>query len=541
MTSTLTVEPSREVAEAEDLIASVPLHELYARKRRKHANARAASDGETTLTYAQLDNAIDHVAQKLIEAGVSIGDRVSLMAPPGIDFLLTYLATVSVGGVWLGLNPRYTSSELTHIIADAQPSLILEGTSLNDEEKAALRDAAQGKTVTFANFTGTDLASVKDLEPATLSEELLLRRRSIPVSTPAALFYTSGTTGKPKGAIANAAALARIAVVQSAQYHLDQPATIANLPINHTGCVGDIVSVIQYAGGYLHFLEGFDVDETIAAIEHDDLNLLFQIPTQLIALASHPRFSDIVSRHIDMVAWGGAALPLPLVKLLSDLGPRLLIGYGSSEVVASLSITPLDSTLEQLTNTVGVPDPSFDMHLLPDGGQPIPVADAAGVKGEILVKHWTFLPEYLNNPEATADVYTEDGYLKMGDVGFIREDGYLSLVGRTKEMFKSGGYNVYPKEVESALEEHPLVWHAAVVKRSDATYSEVGVAFIQLTSKNPSLNYSRELKAHCSSLLANYKVPKNFVIVDSLPTLPNGKIDKLSLQAEAERFSDLNG
>lgn len=525
----------------EQTIRTVPLHRLFAERRREFSNHDAAGEAGVKITYEDLDHAVDKMAAKLLQAGVKPGDRVSLMGPPGIEFLVTFLATISVGGVWLGLNSRYTTSELEHIIQDGAPKVVLEASSLNEEQRSALRAAVPRGTQQFSDFLGLTVAEIPGNNAPEHNPELEAVRDSLDVSIPAALFYTSGTTGKPKGALANAAALARIALHQTSEWADGHPRTIANLPINHTGCVGDLVSVFQYATGYMRFIDGFDVEETVSAIVEDDINALFQVPMQLIGLTRHPHFAEIARKQLTMIGWGGAALPVKLVEFFSSFNPRMVIGYGSSETVASISTTPEDTTIEQLANTVGVPDPGFDMHLLLDDGTTVPVAEAQGLTGEVLVKHWTFLPEYLHNPQATAETYTEDGYLKMGDVGSIREDGYLSLVGRTKEVFKSGGYNVYPKEVEIALEQHPLVRLAAVVRRPDPTYSEVGVAFIELDSKQPSEDKTEELvnelKAHSKTLLANYKVPKNFVFVEELPKLATGKIDKVSLGAEAQKLT----
>lgn len=522
----------------EQTIETVPLHRLLSERRKEYPERLAAGDGEVKISYGELDRAVDLMASKLIKAGIQPGDRVSLMGPPSIEFLITYLATVSVGGVWLGLNPKYTTSELRHIIEDGRPRIILESSALSDEQRLSLQTSVPSETVSFRNFLGLSVPDLVKISKIDVDQAVEARHAELEVSAPAALFYTSGTTGKPKGAIAQAAALARIGLKQSEEWHGEHPAAIANLPINHTGCVGDIVTVSQFAGGYLRFIDGFDVNETVAAIVEDKIDTLFQIPTQLIGLSEHPLFADVARKQLKNVGWGGAALPVELIERFASFGPRLSTVYGSSETVASVSTAPSDATIEQLTNTVGIPDPVFDMHLLTADGRSIPFGEAQGKTGEILVKHWTFLPAYLNDPVTTRNTYTNDGYLKTGDVGYARQDGYLALVGRTKEVFKSGGYNVYPKEVEIALEKHAAVRQAAVVHRSDPKYSEVGIAFVIAKdgAANHEESFVEELRSHCRTLIANYKIPKEFTIVPELPRLPNGKIDKVGLRTRAERL-----
>ena len=216
--------------------------------------------------------------------------------------------------------------------------------------------------------------------------------------------------------------------------------------------------------------------------------------------------------------------------------------YGSTETVASVTYSPDDATDEQLANTVGVPDPGLDVRILPedprnDGEEPL----ATGEVGEVCIRHWTTLPGYLHNEEATRDAYTSRGYLRTGDIGRIREDGMLELIGRTKDMYKSGGYNIYPREIELAIESHAAVVASAVVAVPHPEYSEVGAAFVELdgTTAAPSDADAviTELRSLCRTKLANYKIPKTFHLVDEIPVLANGKIDKVQLRQRAAELT----
>lgn len=198
--------------------------------------------------------------------------------------------------------------------------------------------------------------------------------------------------------------------------------------------------------------------------------------------------------------------------------------YGLTEATFSVTYTDFDASDEVLLNTVGKPDPDIQLRILGEDGEWL----EAGEEGEVCIKHEATMMGYLNRPEATAAAYTPDGWLRTGDIGQVREDGNLVLIGRVSEMYKSGGYNVYPREIEQLLEEHPNIALVAVVPRPDPDFQEVGVAFVQ-PKPNAQID-TTELKAWLRQRLAGYKVPKDFVIEESIPLLPVGKVNKSSLK-----------
>jgi len=248
----------------------------------------------------------------------------------------------------------------------------------------------------------------------------------------------------------------------------------------------------------------------------------------LMMLLDHPDFASTDFSSLELIIWGGAAMPIPLIERLQTLAPRLMNVYGMTETAANTTYTAIDADIVELSETIGRPSPHMPCRIMNTEGQPC----AVGEEGELQFKGEYLLLEYLNRPDATRDVYTEDGWLHTGDLGYWRDNGSITLVGRMSEMFKSGGYNVYPREIEDVLENHPAVEMAAVVGVPDDKYQEVGAAFVVLKTLGSAVT-EEELTTHCRDNLANYKVPKTLTLLPSLPTLPVGKVDKVALKKHA--------
>jgi len=498
--------------------------------------AEAAKVDGKALTYAELATAVDECARALIAMGVEKGDRVATLSTPHSDFLVTFLATASIGAIWIGLNPRYTRDEYEYVIGDAQPKIIFARTRIGARDYcsdlAALREqfpfienlvVLQGDEVPergepFATFLG---------RAASIDVTALDARRDAVESTdPILIVYTSGTTGKPKGALIHQGGLATCARVQS-RYWYAEPVRIVNfLPINHIGCVGDISSYTLVCGGCNIFMEQFDPARSLELIPEEKVTVWGGIPTTLQMSLDLPEAEKTDFSTLQMIAWSGAAAPKQLIERLHKITPNLSNAYGLTETVGSVTFTTAGADVDVLASSVGAPVPEYGFRIAgPDGTEA-----TTGEDGEIQVRGDFIMRGYWNKPEATSEAITPKGWLCTGDIGRMRADGNVELVGRMKEMFKSGGYNVYPREVEIVLERHPAVAMAAVIGRPDPLFSEVGHAFII-----PNVGMTvigDDLNAFCRKHLANYKIPKAFSIEPNLPLLPIGKIDKNKLKAQ---------
>ena len=479
------------------------------------------------LTWIDARVEIDRVAAALVAAGSTRGDRVAFLGDSRLDFFIHFLAATSIGCIWQGLNPKYTWDELAFVVADAAPRLIFDGTMVGDrtaERLAEQIDEVERTIVLDQPNWEAFLAAGGDVGTGDLGA----RQATVESSDPAMIVYTSGSTGRPKGALLTHRGVAYCGVTGGKARGLGGKKVICNLPVNHVGAVSDICARAMISGGTVVFQERFDPELMLATIETEEVQVWAGVPTIFQICLAHPTFPNVDLSCVEHVAWGGAAMSLPVLEaLLAATGAgRASVGYGMTESTGAVTSTTPESTLEQLTTTVGVPIPGHDYRIVTEDGTPCKV----GESGEIQIRgDWT-MAGYWNRPDA--DCATDDGWFRTSDLAVLRDDGYIQLVGRLSEMFKSGGYNTYPREIEQCLEEHPAVRMAAVVAVPDQVFDQVGHGFVVA---DPGVT-SDDLLAHCREHLANYKVPKAVHLREQLPMLAVGKIDKKALGSEASRL-----
>lgn len=477
------------------------------------------------LSYAELAQRVERTAGSLAAAGLAQGDRIAVLSTPRPEFLITLLAAFKLGAVWVGLNPRYTYRELAHVVSESKPRLILSLPRIDDRE---LEPDVARLIEEFA------IERAFRLDPGgsigvlgLLPEPRPITRHTAHPLDPATIVFTSGSSGSPKGAVLSHLGLVYASCVESEAIGIAAPRVPCNLPVNHVACLADLTGTTLVAGGMLALLERFDPAEIVGRIEQLRLTNLMNVPTVLQAIAMSPDFGERDLSSLRVVSWGGAPLPVEVIRAYRARGIRLLTVYGMTETIASITFTDENADDDVLSQTVGKFDSGMRVRLADEEDRPV----AVGEQGEVQVQHDGLFLEYFGRPDATAAAYTSDGWFRTGDVGVLRADGNLRLVGRRSEMIKSGGYNVYPREIELCIERLEGVALAAVIGRPDDIFGEVGVAYVL---PEPGAAPDPEaLRARCREYLANYKVPKEFVIVDALPLLPVGKVDKQQLKRRA--------
>ncbi|MFN7056490.1 class I adenylate-forming enzyme family protein [Hyphomonas sp.] len=488
-----------------------------------------------TVTYREFALRVRACEAALLASGVQRGDRVALMAGPSPDFWIWFLASCGIGAIWVGLNPRYTRAELSYVIGNAEPSHILsisrfEGRDYADDlgylrrEHECLREivALDGDMV---GALPVDVFLKRGQELSDASRESA--HAEVRAMDPALIVYTSGSTGKPKGAMLSHFGLCYTCMAQVRRFDVSDLKLICFFPINHVGGTADTCGNVLVAGGTARFQSRFDSAAALSLIRKGEANMLMGVPTMIQMIMGEPDFTPEDFRNLEFILWGGAALPADYVKTLSGLGVRMATLWGLTEATTNVTFTEEGASEEILCSTVGKPLPEFELRLLHATGRPC----TAGEEGEFQVRGDYCMLGYWQNEQASKEAFTEDGWMKTGDLGRLREDGNIVFVSRIKEMFKSGGYNVYPREIEATIEEHPVVQMAVVVSAPHPLFQEVGVAFVQPapgTELTP-----EELKDFCRERLANYKVPKRFVICSQFPMLPIGKVDRSGLAKRA--------
>jgi len=501
-------------------------------------DAEALVLGAERVTYRELKARVDATARALLAAGVAKGDRVATLATPHPDYFVTFLASASIGAIWLGLNPRYRPEELAYVAGDADPRVLFTRTSIDGrsyaEEIDAIRRAAPSLTHCVALDDPAGMPAVV-ARPAFLAAgevvqdaALARARQSCGGRDPCLIVYTSGSTGKPKGALLHHEACVEFSLAQDRVWPLYPQRFLNYFPINHVGCVLDVSCPTLAAGGCIVFMEQFEPRASLELMQRERITAWASVPSVFQMQLALPDFESFDLSAVQLVIWEGAAMPVEVIRRLSAMFPRLATNYGMTETTVITVVEPTDD-LDVLANSVGWPFEGVEVRLVgPDGG-----IVAAGMPGEIQARSRYNLLGYWRRPAESAEAYTADGYFRTGDVAVQRPDGRYRIVGRLKEMYKSGGYNVYPREVEAVLETHPAVTMAAVVARPDRLWDEVGVAFLQTSAAVD----AADLERYCRERLANYKVPKQFVLCAELPLLPIGKVDKITLRQRAAELS----
>jgi acyl-CoA synthetase (AMP-forming)/AMP-acid ligase II len=494
----------------------------------------AVADGEDRLTFAQLRQRIDALARAMLAAGICPGDRVATLAPPSLDFWLTYHAAVSIGAIWLGFNPVYREREFAYLLADATPRLVFARSPFDGRAYDAELQALPNTVATFVTMgqpTGRaeSLATFLERGAATRNETLRAARAAVRPDAAAVIVYTSGTTGQPKGAMLSHGTITQSALVNARWMGAERlQSTVCAAPTNHVGALNNVCMNTFAAGGRIIFYPRVDMEPLSIIRTREAPTYMVQSPTGFMMIMNTPGFDPRKLSHTRLIVCGGATTSLPILEAWQPIGCPIVSVYGQTETCGIITHTDINAPLTDVAETIGRPLPGCDVRVARLDGS----ACDAGETGELQFRGPYVMSGYFNRPEATAEAFTADGYLRTGDVGYQRDDGNLVFVGRLKEMFKSGGYNVYPLEIEQAIAEHPDALMAAVLPVPHALFQEVGHAFVM---PHPGRTIDAdELRAFLKARIANYKVPKTFTIEPALPLLPNGKIDKRAL---ADRLS----
>jgi acyl-CoA synthetase (AMP-forming)/AMP-acid ligase II len=495
----------------------------------------AVDTGNCRLTYRELDGRINACAKSLIARDVAPGDRVATLADPGVDFLVTYLAAARVGAMWVGLNPVQKLDEYRHVLGDCGPKILFAASVTRGRNNRPILAQLTSETDSLAGVvtfdgdepTPTSYSSFIEAGREVVDGDVGSRRRKLRGEDGALIVYTSGSTGRPKGAVLTQSNIYTSAVVYSRLWPRRPLTILCNLPISHVACCVETVAFAMAAGGTIVFQEHFDAKAYLSAIERERVTFVPLVPTMFQRIVELEDWQRYDTSSLETILFGGAAMPTTMIEKLLLLGRTVVNCWGMTETTSGITFTDPDDPIEVVAQSVGRPVAPFEVSIIGEDGQQCP----QGESGEIVVRGPCVFSGYFGRPEATAETMTEDGWLKSGDLGRFDEDGRLHIVGRIKEMFKSGGYNVYPREVEGAIESFDLVAMAVVVPVADPLFQEVGHAFV--VPKPAAEFLADDILAYCRGRLANYKVPKRIFIRRSLPMLPNGKIDRASLAAEA--------
>jgi acyl-CoA synthetase (AMP-forming)/AMP-acid ligase II len=513
--------------------------DMVAQQARVLGDRQAIVDGPTSLTFAELAERVDESALALIAGGIQKGDRVAIWAPNMWEWIVCALAIHSVGAVMVPVNTRYKGIEAAYLLEKSRAKALFTVTGFLDVDYVALLrgtdvelpelvqiivlrgDAPEG-TLSYREF----LASASEVSPTAAKE----RAASVDPDDVADVLFTSGTTGKPKGAMCTHSQNLRVFDQWSSIVGLREgDRYLVVLPFFH--------SFGYKAGWFSALMRGatvfpepvFDVDVVLRRVQADAITMLPGPPALYQSLLLHADRAQFDISSLRLAVTGGAAIPVELIqRMKDDLGFETVItAYGLTESCGVVTMCRLDDDAETIATTSGRAIPDVEVRIIDSEGNPVP----ANEPGEIVVRGYNVMKGYLDAAEETRKTIDPDGWLHTGDIGTMDERGYIKITDRLKDMFIVGGFNAYPAEIENTLLQMPGVGEVAVIGVPDERLGEVGMAFVvpapgQSLASGAVIAWSREN-------MANFKVPRRVEVLDALPRNATGKVVKFELRERA--------
>jgi fatty-acyl-CoA synthase len=496
-----------------------------ARRARISPDRTALLDPHRALTYAELADRTARYAGALRRLGVGPGDRVAYLGVNAVEVFETFFATWLLGAVAVPLNYRLSGAEIRYMLDDSGATVLVHSADTD----ALVADAAPlpaGLRVLAVHPAscpagGSDYAAEIAAGPALPAEP------PVSLDDPALILYTSGTTGRPKGAVLTHGSLTWNTVNFLA--HVDVLSTDRALciaPLFHCVGLGQVTLPTLFKGGSVEVLPKADPGLVLDRVSAAGITSFSAVPTMLQMMCEHPSWDTADLTSLTLVQYGGSPVQERVARAWLDRGVRLIQGYGMTEASPGVYMATHDGTLTHATS-VGVPHFFTDVALLRDG-RPEPVG---GEPAELVVRGPHVFAGYWNRPEETEASFVDEQWFRTGDVLRVDDDGWAHVVDRVKDMYISGGENVYPAEVEAVAVQLDAVANCAVVGVADKRWGEVGTAYVQV--REGATLTEAELRAHLEANLARYKVPRYIELVPDLPRNATGKIRRVELRHRA--------
>ncbi|MFC9679778.1 long-chain fatty acid--CoA ligase [Streptomyces sp. NPDC056948] len=480
-----------------------------ARRARKTPHRTALIHGDTTRTYAGLYERTTRLAHALRERGIRRGDRIAYLGPNHPSYLETLFAAGTLGAVFVPLNTRLAGPEIAYQLADSGAKALVYGPS-----HAGLVAGLPGSTDVRAY-----------LEVGEEYERAVTEAPGDPVDEPVGaedtciIMYTSGTTGRPKGAMLTHGNLTwnAVNVLVDTDLIADERALVS-APLFHTAGLNMLTLPVLLKGGACVLVEAFDPNATFDLIERHRITFMFGVPTMFDQVARHPRWPGADLSSLRILTCGGSPVPTPLIAAYQERGLTFLQGYGMTEAAPGTLFLDAEHAVTK-AGSAGVPHFFSDVRVVRPDLAPVDVGEV----GEVVVRGPHVMPGYWGLPEETAASFV-DGWFRSGDAAQVDEDGYVHIVDRIKDMIISGGENIYPAEIEDQLLAHPDIVECAVIGVADDKWGEVPRAVV-VPREGFALDPD-EVLASLAGRLAKYKIPKSVVVADELPRTASGKLLK---------------
>ena len=489
-------------------------------------------------TWAALDRDVDAVARGLLATGLQVGDRVGIWAPNCAEWTITQFATAKIGVILVNVNPAYRTHEFAYVVNQSGMRLLISATRHKTSDYRSMIEQTAGECPGLQRvvYLDTDDWAALVAQGRELPADAVARRMAgLSPNDPINIQYTSGTTGRPKGAT-----LSHLNILNNGYFTTELinlgPDDRLCIPVPFYHCFGMVMGNLgctSHGTTMVIPAPSFDPEITLRTIEAEKCTGVYGVPTMFIAMQNHPTFAshDLSSLRTGIMA--GSICPVEVMKrCVNDMHmTEVAIAYGMTETSPVSCQTRADDDLDRRTASIGRAHPHVQIKVIdPVTGETVP----RGAPGEFCTRGYSVMLGYWAEEEKTAEAIDADGWMHTGDLAEMRDDGYCNIVGRIKDMVIRGGENVYPREVEEFLYRHPDVQDVQVIGVPDPKYGEELCAWIKMRAGAPPLNVD-DVRAYCDGKLAHYKIPRYVLIVDEFPMTVTGKIRKVQMREESAR------
>ena len=490
-------------------------------------------------TYGELLHHVNRAARSLLQLGVQRGDRVGIWSPNTAEWLISQFAAAKVGAILVNVNPSYQLRELEYALKQSGTSVLIAARRFRKTDYAAMLSTLLPSRIPSLRhlvYLGTDaspgaIAWSDFIEAGDAVNDVALatRERELQFDDPINIQYTSGTTGSPKGAtLSHHNILNNGFFVGEVLRYTEADRICVPVPFYHCfGCVMANLAAVTHGAAVVLPAESFDPEATLQAIETHQCTSIYGVPTMFIAQLEHPSFGH---RRLDSLRTGimaGAPCPIEVMKQVMDRMhiPEITICYGMTETSPVSFQSAVDDAIELRVSTVGRIHPHLECKIVdPATGDVVP----RGTAGELCTRGYSVMLAYWENSEATASSIDAARWMHTGDLAVMRDNGYVNISGRIKDMIIRGGENVYPREIEEFLYSHPKVSEVQVIGVPDLKYGEEICAWVRL--REGEVVTDEELRAYCRGQIAHYKIPKYVRFTTEFPTTVTGKIQKFRMR-----------
>ena len=495
-------------------------------------------------TWAELDRDVDDLARGLLAAGIGKGDRVGIWAPNCAEWTIVQYATAKVGIVLVNVNPAYRTHELSYAVNQSGLRLLISASAFKTSDYRAMVEeiAGQAPTLERVVFLDTDdwaqlVEAGRALPEGAVAERLAQTAPNDPIN----IQYTSGTTGYPKGATLSHRNILNNGYFTTELINLGPDDRLC-IPVPFYHCFGMVMANLgctTHGTTMVIPAPGFDPEITLRTIAAERCTGVYGVPTMFIAMQHHPSFAehDLSSLRTGIMA--GSICPVEVMKrCVDDMHmAEVAIAYGMTETSPVSCQTRADDDLERRTATIGRVHPHVEIKIVD------PVSGATverGQTGEFCTRGYSVMLGYWDDPDKTAEAIDEDGWMHTGDLAEMREDGYCNIVGRIKDMVIRGGENIYPREIEEFLYQHPDIEDVQVIGVPDEKYGEELCAWVKMRSGAAPMD-ADAVRAFATGRLAHYKIPRYVLVVEEFPMTVTGKIRKVQMREETAKVLGLGG